>query len=828
MFRRKLIHIFVGFLLWFIPFVTFAQRYISGNVTDMSGAPIPDVHVFLANTTVGIATDTKGYYRLRIPGEGSYRLAASHVGYEPVFVDIKPGNNSLRLNLKMQEQAMDAVEVSAKVNFRKRDIDLFWETLLGMKSTKNTIYAVNPQDAFYKYDSKTSILRVTSRVPLEIINNETGYLIQFVLDEFTHDYKSRLSLWDGEYRFTELEPANDRQREVWEKNREETYRVSNSYFLKSLYNNTLKENGFLLIHEGKSSPFVLGMLNDISLATPEKYITQDSTVSHKTLHIEPYSEALILVSFGKPVTERDLGNVRLAQNRHKKWEMIGAFRNVLQTPEEPVQIFSDGTYMNRIQYSPFFSSQPITGLNMTLPSNFEPESVYGTSSPDIFAGTFADRLNNVAMRFTKQLIVSPQEKIHLHTDKPYYITGERIWFRVHVVNAAVHTPVWSVNCVYVELFDANDLAVSRVKIGLENGIFSGYIPIPKDIPEGNYTLRAYTNTMRNMDEDYFFMKNIHIGKPIASHIMQTSTETKTKKDISISRQPDQQLPEDDFDVSFYPEGGYALYGSAGRIAFKALQQNGSEIDVTGTVYDSRKNEITGFKTDVRGMGQFITAQRYARKSSYYNIPDRTISINQLKIPPSSLNQLLIQFFGVTVTDTSVYLLKFGPDKPVLWLVDDMPVGYEPPDYLMVNDIEQIDLLSSPINLAMFAKNGQGGVIAIHTNVGKKQTNVNLRGIRFNQTKRTQLFDAHIKRIMPLGFQKPAEFYAPKYDTPAQNTKPDLRTTIHWQPNLVIDKTCTATFSFYTADAPSTYTVVIEGVTDDGKMVYKRDKVVISD
>ena len=83
-----------------------------------------------------------------------------------------------------------------------------------------------------------------------------------------------------------------------------------------------------------------------------------------------------------------------------------------------------------------------------------------------------------------------------------------------------------------------------------------------------------------------------------------------------------------------------------------------------------------------------------------------------------------------------------------------------------------------------------------------------------------------KRIMPLGFQKPAEFYAPKYDQPNQNIKPDLRTTIHWQPNLTTNEEGKASFKFYTADTPSTYTVVIEGVTDDGKVVYKRDKVVV--
>jgi hypothetical protein len=86
---------------------------------------------------------------------------------------------------------------------------------------------------------------------------------------------------------------------------------------------------------------------------------------------------------------------------------------------------------------------------------------------------------------------------------------------------------------------------------------------------------------------------------------------------------------------------------------------------------------------------------------------------------------------------------------------------------------------------------------------------------------------YIKYFMPLGIQKPAEFYAPKYYTPVLNTKPDLRTTIHWEPNITAKEEGKVSFNFYTASA-TTYTVVIEGVTEDGKIVYKRDKIVVND
>ena len=81
-------------------------------------------------------------------------------------------------------------------------------------------------------------------------------------------------------------------------------------------------------------------------------------------------------------------------------------------------------------------------------------------------------------RFETQLSVFPQEKLYLHTDKPYYISGERIWFRAHVVDAATHIPSFRSNSVYVELFDVNDSVVSRIKTGLGNDLYSGFVLIP--------------------------------------------------------------------------------------------------------------------------------------------------------------------------------------------------------------------------------------------------------------------------------------------------------------------------------------------------------------
>jgi len=88
---------------------------------------------------------------------------------------------------------------------------------------------------------------------------------------------------------------------------------------------------------------------------------------------------------------------------------------------------------------------------------------------------------------------------------------------------------------------------------------------------------------------------------------------------------------------------------------------------------------------------------------------------------------------------------------------------------------------------------------------------------------------NIKPAIPLGYQLPVEFYSPKYDTQEKidDSKPDLRTTIYWQPNVITDDKGNAKLDFYTADDPGTYSVIIEGVSEDGRLIHYRGESVIA-
>ena len=122
-----------------------------------------------------------------------------------------------------------------------------------------------------------------------------------------------------------------------------------------------------------------------------------------------------------------------------------------------------------------------------------------------------------------------------------------------------------------------------------------------------------------------------------------------------------------------------------------------------------------------------------------------------------------------------------------------------------DDIEQVDVLKSPYSL-IYDPETTGGVIAITTKRGYDKYNA-----KWGPT--------NLKTIMPLGFQKPAEFYVPRYDFIAEkeSKNPDLRTTIHWQPHLKVQNG-KASIEFYTADGVVDYSVVIEGVGKDGRLL----------
>ncbi|UKT63780.1 carboxypeptidase-like regulatory domain-containing protein [Pedobacter mucosus] len=128
----------------------------------------------------------------------------------------------------------------------------------------------------------------------------------------------------------------------------------------------------------------------------------------------------------------------------------------------------------------------------------------------------------------------PQEKIHLHLDKPYYAIGDDIWFKAYILNTKTSTPSNISKVLYVELINEKDSIKKLVKLPIISGITWGDFKLTDSLGEGNYRIRAYTNYMRNFGTEFFFDKTIKIGNSWANKVF-TQTKYNFVKENSIDK-----------------------------------------------------------------------------------------------------------------------------------------------------------------------------------------------------------------------------------------------------------------------------------------------------
>ena len=138
-------------------------------------------------------------------------------------------------------------------------------------------------------------------------------------------------------------------------------------------------------------------------------------------------------------------------------------------------------------------------------------------------------------------------------------------------------------------------------------------------------------------------------------------------------------------------------------------------------------------------------------------------------------------------------------------VNDALVGGDPADILSTinpNDVESVELRAG-VNV-LYGSLGGNGILAIYT---KKDFT------KFSEAKNLPIMKVP-------GYARARRFNAPDYSNPqTDTTKADYRSTIYWNPNVVTDaKTGRATVSFFAADLPGKYRMVVEGVTQNGEPV----------
>ena len=374
---------FLGLVCFLVVSVSIqSQQVITGRITAASdGQPVVGAHIYIANTTVGTVSDISGDYRLTVPGTGSIEIIVSCVGYGSFSHKIDTPNPFHQLDVSLEIIELPEVSVTSQKTYRQSDVDLFWNTILGVKPTRRGLQVLNPEKVYFHLSSD-KVLKAFCSEPVEIVNHEMGYHIRYVLQFFEHDYKTGESLYYGMPVFEELTPLNNSQKRRWDRRRQEVYAVSITRFMRALYRQNIHEAGFLLVkldmvttttktHEnryGHLVPVEIDSTKQVAVPVPLTDILQKDQVL--------IDSPLYLGCFSKPVTEEMIENSystmferleRIIVGQHVKFQPRDPFPIALLPPQQ-FTIYPDGTYSGILRLG--MIENQILGLSATTPLEY--------------------------------------------------------------------------------------------------------------------------------------------------------------------------------------------------------------------------------------------------------------------------------------------------------------------------------------------------------------------------------------------------------------------------------------------------------------------------
>lgn len=239
-----------GFIICLLaPWAGFSQSTLTGKITDrLTGEPVPYANVFFSHTTIGSSTLEDGTFMIRNIPNGKYDLMVYVVGYRRFQKQIELQDSPYTLDIRLHQDTVNLapVTVYADQSDKKIFYPTFQKYFLGESKNARKCKIINPEILHFYYDKKAKYLAVHASQPIAVENSALGYRIYFLLDRFELDFNTSTKVIEGIPRFEEL-PFRSRKDSVSiVKRRTQAYRGSLNHFIRSLYTQSLDNQGFVV------------------------------------------------------------------------------------------------------------------------------------------------------------------------------------------------------------------------------------------------------------------------------------------------------------------------------------------------------------------------------------------------------------------------------------------------------------------------------------------------------------------------------------------------------------------------------------------------------
>jgi len=274
---------FLLFLLLLISNCVEAQL-IQATVLDFeTKEPILGATVYFDGTTKGTITNEEGIFRIQKSLEIKSNLIVRYLGYNNEVIDLALiYDNSYIVYLKPKAEALNEVLITKDNWSRKKKLHYFKREFLGKDLPANQCKIENVDDIKIRFNSVTQELTAYSEKPIIIKNKYLGYVIHYDLSDFTA--KLAEGMFNGTYYAKEVYYLGtsffigDKEKRRHLKARKHVYNGSKLHFMRSIKDNQIEENGFLIFYDKlqvQSKEFIkrLVELNRIKISIKEDKIS---------------------------------------------------------------------------------------------------------------------------------------------------------------------------------------------------------------------------------------------------------------------------------------------------------------------------------------------------------------------------------------------------------------------------------------------------------------------------------------------------------------------------------------------------------------------------
>lgn len=205
----------------------------------------------------------------------------------------------------------------------------------------------------------------------------------------------------------------------------------------------------------------------------------------------------------------------------------------------------------------------------------------------------------------------------------------------------------------------------------------------------------------------------------------------------------------------------------------------------------------------------VTAERRIQESTTEqntrNLADVSFGMNKImEYSATCLHDLLRRVPGVYVKDEKCYIRGahsiFGNNPAAIAINGVIQDGDYDLDLVAMQDIARLDIFKSG-KTVIWGPRGGAGVISIILKDGSEVPR--------------QADPSNMKRLKPLGWQQPTEFFV---QTPSGNSR--RPGTLLWIPNVQ------SPVLHFTGGATTIYDVVIEGVTTHGRLIHEHQEITV--